>query len=517
MKELRPHQEKSHIAALNALNKGINKQLNVMATGTGKTFCEVKLIDKLQYKRGLWITDREELIDQSAVAFIESKFDTDFGIRKNGFVDFIKSDTKLNGDFQIGLIKSDIFKPQGNVVMASAQTLHRRLDQLNPEEFDYVVCDEAHLFAAKTFVKAVNYFNPKLLRGLTATPYRADGLPLGNIFDQIVFEYGMIDGIRDGYLCEMDAVRIRTNVSLDKVHSLAGDLNQKELANEVNTLTRNNLVADSYIKYCNGRQGIFFGVDIQHCLDMEEAFKMKGIKALAVSSNEELTGDRHEGIRSYKEGKIDVLINVNLTTTGFDHPNTGCIGMARPTKSKTLYSQAVGRGSRLKDDDYVARFGQNCTVLDFVDVTNRHNLVNAHELDKELPIEDRAFISNEKREKLLESRKKTSKIYHTQKEDEIVKLFKIPKIKISRSIRMREAATDAQLAVIKKWGYDVENVDYTKKMVSEIFNSQPASEKTVNWLKWKGYDVEGKFISVAQAKMASNEIMARESKKLKPF
>lgn len=516
MKTERPYQIASQNAAINALNKGINRQLNVMSTGTGKTWTEVKLIEKLAYKRGLWITDKEELIDQSALAFIENKFDNDFGIRKNGFVDFIRHGGTLDG-FKIGLLKADIFKPEGNIVMASSQTLHRRLDRLNPEEFDYIVCDEAHLFMAKTTIKTLDHFSPKLLRGLTATPYRADSLPLGNIFDEQVFEYSMIEAIRDGYLCEMDAVRIKTNTSLDNVHSLAGDLNQKELSNEVNTLARNFLVADSYIKYCNGRQGIFFGVDIQHCLDLEEAFKMKGINAMAVSSNEELTGDRSEKIRLYKECKVDVLINVGILTTGFDHPNTGCIGMARPTKSKTLYNQCVGRGSRLKNEAYISKFGQNCIILDFVDNTNKHNLINAHELDKELLPEDRTFITAEKRDKLIESRKIVRKITHVQKEDEIVKLFQIPKLKISPSIRMREEATDAQLAIIKKWGYDVDNISYTKKMVSEIFNQQPASENQVNWLKFKGYDVEGRVVTIGEAQLAAREIEKRESKNLKPF
>lgn len=516
MKTERPYQIASQNAAINALNRGINRQLNVIPTGGGKTFCEVKLIEKLAYQRGLWITDKEELIDQSALAFIENKFDKDFGIRKTGFVDFIRHGGTLDG-FKIGLIKADIFKPEGNIVMASSQTFHRRLDKFNPEEFDYIVCDEAHLFASKTSVKSINHFNPKLLRGLTATPYRYDGLPLGDIFDEQVFEYTMIEAIRDGYLCEIDAVRIKTNTNLDNVHSLAGDLNQKELSNEVNTLARNNLVADSYIKYCNGRQGILFAVDIQHCLDLEEAFKMKGINAMAVSSSEEFTGNRSEKIKLYKEGKVDVLINVGILTTGFDHPNTGCIGMARPTKSKTLYHQCIGRGSRLKDEAYVSKFGQNCIILDFVDNTNKHNLINAHELDKELPPEERAFITAEKRDKLIEARKIVRKITHVQKEDEIVKLFQIPKINISRSIRMREEATSAQLAVIKKWGYDTENISYTKKMVSEIFNQQPASEKQVNWLKFKGYDVEGRVVAIGEFQLAAREVEKRESKKLKPF
>jgi len=514
---LRPYQIKAIDAVTNALKRGIDKQMIVMATGTGKTKTAVDLTQQLGFNRGLWITDREELVSQSALAFIKAKFDESFynHVQNVGFVNYLRDKHYFAGkEFKMGLIKADVFEPSGNVVMASAATLHRRLDLFDSSEFDYVICDEAHLFMSPTLSKSVNYFTPKLLLGLTATPYRMDGLPLGNLFDEIVYEYGMKDGIADGYLCEMDAIRIKTNVNLDSVHTLGGEFNQKELSNEVNTLSRNLLCADSYLKYCNGRQGIFFGVDIQHCIDLEEAFKSKGINAKAVSSNEELTGDRSETVKMYKEGKYDVLINVNILTTGFDHPNTGCIGMARPTKSKTMYVQGVGRGSRLKDEAFVAKFGQNCIILDFVDNTNKHSLINAHELDKELPLEDRTFISQEKKELILAERmRKSAKITHEQKEDERIKLFDIPKIKINKSIRMREAATEAQLAVIKKWGYDTENAVYTKGMISKIFGDQEISEKQKAFFKHKGYDVEGKKISVVQAKIMSEEIREREANK----
>jgi ATP-dependent helicase IRC3 len=516
LKPLRPYQQKAITASLDRLSKGANSQLIVSATGTGKSRLAVSLIEQGNFNRTLWITDREELCQQSAMAFIAEKFDESFvnHINEMGFINYIKNGAFFAGkDFKMGLIKADVFEPSGNVVIASAQTLHKRLDKIDPYEFDAVICDEAHVFISQTFSKAVNFLKPKLLLGLTATDYRFDGMPLTNIFEETVFEYGMRDGIRDGYLCGMDAIRIKTNANLDKVHSLGGEFNQKELSNEVNTLARNNIVADKYIEYCNGRQGIFFGVDIQHCIDLEEAFKQRGINAKAVSSKEELTGDRTGDVKLYKEGKIDVLINVGILTTGFDHPNTGVIGCASPTKSKTKYVQIVGRGSRLKDEAFVKRFGQNCIVLDFVDNTNRHNLVNAHELDKELDPEERVFISEEKREKLIAERSRR-KIWHEQKEDEKVSLFALPKVKIIKSVRMKEPATPAQLAVLAKWGYDVVNTIYTKAMASSIFGEQPATEKTINWLKWKGYDVEGKFISVAQAMVAGKEIEEREKKKI---
>lgn len=515
-KELRPYQHKFHEASANALQKGIDKQLALMATGTGKTFSVVRLIELLGFKKALWITHTEELVDQSALAFIREQFDESLSkhIESVGFVDYIRSKGAFAGkEFKMGLIKADIFQPQGNVVMASAATLHRRLHLLKPTDFDVVICDEAHLFCSPSFVKSVNYFSPTLLLGVTATGYRADGLPLGNIFDEVVYEYDISEAVKDGYLCEIDAIRVSTKVNLDSVRTLGGEFNQKELSNEIDTLARNNLVVDSYIKYAKGRKGIFFGCNIQHCLNLVEAFQQKGIKAEAVSSDEELTGDRSLKVAAYKRGEIEVLVNVNILTTGFDEPDTGVIGAACPTKSKTKYMQMIGRGTRLKSEGYVGKFGQNVIILDFVDATNRHSIVNCHEMEKDLPPEERTFISAEKREKLIADRAaKSAKLEHTQDKDERVKLLSLPKVKINRSIRMSEPATEAQLNAIKNWGYDIENVHYTKMMVNEIFMQQSASEKQIGFLKWKGYDVS-KGVSKAQASLAFNEINARETKK----
>jgi superfamily II DNA or RNA helicase len=258
---------------------------------------------------------------------------------------------------------------------------------------------------------------------------------------------------------------------------------------------------------------MIFCVDIQHAIDVAEQFKLNELSCEAVSSNEELTPGRSEKINLFKRGKIQSLSNVGILTTGFDHPDTGCIIMACPTKSLTKYLQSVGRGSRLKSKEYVDKFGQNCIVIDIVDATVRHSLINAWELDKQKPIEERTFVTAENKEKLLLERQKRSvKIEHQRNEDERVNLLAIPKVKIKTSWRMEGEATQAQLNVIKEWGYDIENVTYTKFQVAEIFDQRECSEKQRNFLKWKGYDVSG-FISIAQAREAFKEIESKEAEK----
>lgn len=506
MKQLRAYQEEAIKAIEDELCAGLNKQLLVMSMGLGKTFTAVKAEERLKSKKTIWVTDDERLLDQSALTFIRDKFDDDFGnkVEETGFINFIRQGGQKEG-LKMSVIKADLFDISGDIVFASAQTLWRRLHLLPPETFDIMIVDEAHGFGSITGYKSLSHFNTRLRLGLTATPYRNDGMLMGDLFDKIVYEYDMAKGIQNGYLCDIDAIRIKTSVNLDKVHTKMGDFNQQELSNEINTKARNLLIADSYLKYAKGRQAIGFGIDITHCIDLAEAFQEKGINAVAISSNEERTGDKNGPIKDYRDGKIDVLFNVNLLSKGFDHPDTGCMIASAPTKSLVRYLQGpAGRGSRLKSPEYVAKFGQNCIILDIVDVTSRHNLINAWELDKKKPIEERTFVSKEKKLLLMEERSK-KKLEHTRAEDEKVNLLQLPKVKISNSIKMTEPATESQLNWIAKLGYDIVNVHYTKKHCAEIIASQSATDKQISFLKWKGWDVSN-GVTISEAALAFSEM-----------
>jgi len=472
------------------------------------------------FKRILWLSLQEELVSQSAMAFIRDKYDEEFynKVSAVGFLDYLRDYNQWPSDFNMGCIKADIFLPDASVVMGSVMTVARRLDRIAPDFYDCVVCDEAHLFMSNTAFNTLQHLKPKFLIGCTATPHRADGLPLGDIFDKITFQYGLDRGIKDGYACQMDAIRIKTNVSLDGVKTTAGDLNQKDLSDEINTLARNNLIVSSYEKYCLGMQCIAFCVDIQHAIDLCQAFKDAGHDCEAVSSNEELTPDRSEKIARFKSGRLRIITNVSILTTGFDHVDTGCIIAARPTKSLTLYLQLVGRGSRLKSPEFVSKFGQMCIILDIVDNTTRHNLINAWELDRELPPEDRVFISQEKKDKLIASRR--LKLEHTRDKDERVSLLKIPKMKPSNSIRQLNPATEKQL----KWIYDLgypKDVHYTHQMCTDIINSLPATEAQVRLVAAKGYDVKSRALTRGDVKAVMKDVEKRESsatfKKRSPY
>lgn len=523
-RELRYYQKEAKEASESHLKKGIKNQLLVMCTGSGKSKTATSIIkDK---GPALWGTHTEELIDQSAVALLAEQelipYDTLINIvhenggltnllRDNRYINAFTSDSIQTIVNNIGIIKADLMITDKPIVMASMQTLYRRLDKLSPTKFASLICDESHLFGAKTYLQSLNHFKPNLRLGLTATPYRTDGMLMGDIFDKIIYDYPIEKGIADGFLCEIDAIRVKTQSSLDNVRTLGGELNQGQLEEVINTPARNELIVDKYLQYCSGKQFIAFCVDVQHAIDLTEAFKNKGVNVDFVVGDKELTEDRKGTIAKYKEGKLTGIINVMILTAGFDHPNTGAILMCCPTKSLTKFLQQIGRGTRLKDEAYVSLFGQKVTILDFIDVTSKHRLINTWTLDEGKEIEDRVFVSSEKKLLLINARIERTFKANEQQKDVKIDLLKLPKVKISDSIRMQEPATEGQLAAIAKHGYDIVNDNYTKAMCSDIISSLPAYPSQVRELASAGYDVS-KGVTFAEYKQAIKDIHERDAK-----
>lgn len=495
-KQLRPYQEQSLCCIEDDLKAGKDKLLLVLATGLGKTKVAVDLTERLNFKRVLFIADTEELIEQSALAFLENKFNQEFAdhVDAIGFINWVNG-AKCNFEnkdtqFRMGVIKADSFKIDAQVIVASAQTLYRRLDKIPEDYFDLILVDECHKYMSRTYIMPLQYFKPRLMVGLTASPYRMDGLSLGNLFDKITYEYNIADGIKNKYLCELDGIRIKTDVSLDSVRTTAGELNTKDLATEVNIPKRNRLVVEKYIEHATGRQGLFFCVDVQHAVDLSEMFLEYGISCKPVVGDQEVTPERKKTITEFKQGKIMVLTNVMVLTTGFNHPNVGCIGNVSPTKSLVKFVQQVGRGTRLKDKEYVDKFGQECKILDFVDSSSKHKLINCWQMDHGKSTEEKVFITDAKRGFLIEERhKRNAQIDTLYKKDVKIKLVPLPETIFSTSVRMAEPATAAQLNVIERLGYNITNESYSKQMCNEIISALPAGKDKLEYLSSKGYDV----------------------------
>jgi len=867
----RPYQIECKKSIREAYKSGITEQLIVQATGTGKRIASIDIMR--HFNRSLFIAHREELIMQPY------------------------EDLQQTYPMEVGIVKGPLFEIDKKIVVASVQTLYNRLDKIDPEMFDYIVIDEAHHYLSKSYLASIRHFKPKLLTGWTATPKRLDGLSLSNLFEKIVFEYHIDDGIKDKWLAPIEAYQIKTQVNLKGVKRTAGDFNTKDLSERVDIPERNEMIVEKYNQYSNKEQAIAFCVDIDHSMNLRDKFRDAGISCESISSDPIKCPNRTELVSKFKEGKIQVITNVNIlcldlkteiltrrgwlkwdqmkyndlvanytldgkiffkkpdeivkrklydfeqmtvvktkqsnirvtnthrmiyksgtngnwhktsaeklinknwiypscgeaqpvkfnlkqpyiiseskkkrlitasaynlrkrngyekqnsiieainrtekklslryknpnelsfdelrligfwlgdgsinklirqgaeyticqskvypeiikyidgllircnihfikrdkgnyfvwslprgtgsgsqkrngvfhlepylnkngtelfwglnklqisslieglwhadglhgqayeipetkvigstfydllsilqailvcrgfkanirkttqrdlseknsdlyiltienrkvqsimsqkkefqmnydsiiipeeevwcvkteskniitrregcvcimgNTEGFDYQDVGIIIMARPTQSETLYVQAIGRGTRLKSESFKESFGHDkCTVLDFVDNSANHSLVNAYSLEEGIPIEDRMFIPKEYKDKLIaEKEKRIARINADRNLDQRIDLFQLPEVQIWNSGKMLESATEKQLNWMKSLGVYQEDVEYTKKMASEIISYVPAQNWQVNWLKRNGYETENRHITIGQYQIAKRK------------
>jgi len=467
----RPYQKNCFNAVYDQFkNHGVKKQLVVQATGLGKRLQAVNISTKFKGK-SLFLAHSEELIEQ---AYLDME--------------------RFHGFTNVGIVKGPRFEIDRKVVVASPQTMINRLDRIDPKHFDLVQVDEAHRYMARTFVDTVNHFKPKLRLGWTATPYRLDGLSLSGIFDRIVYEYNIADGIKDGYLAELDGIRIKTNVGLGDVHRRMGDFAVGELSDKVDIPERNDLIVESYRKYADGKQAIGFCVDVQHCINLQQHFLREGIPCEIIVADESVCPDRKGVNERFRNGTTRILLNVQILIEGWDYSDVGAVLMVRPTQSLTFYMQAIGRGTRIKSNAFIEQFGKNeCKVLDFVDVSGRHNLINTWTLDKESSAKNKIFVNTEKREKLIsaeeERARREAKVLSEIIKDTRFDLLKLPDVKVWEGEWQSDEATEAQISYLKKLGLYEDGMAYTKGMCSELLNNAPATNWQLKLLKQWGYDI----------------------------
>lgn len=364
--KLRPYQTGSLDKSLERYHAGVNRQLIVMATGLGKAvlFAALRQHHNFQ-KRVMILVHREELAKQAA--------------------DKIH---RWNPGLMIGTeMASSYAAPMDAFVVASVPTLGRRnssrITRFDPAEFDCVVSDESHHSVSPQWKRVLDHFSlmapnasPILSLGLTATPNRADGTGLRECFDEIIYDMGIDSGIRQGYLVDLRCWRLETDTSLEDVHTVAGDFNQGELADAVNNPKRNMKIVQAWAKHAWEKRTLVFTVDVQHALDMAEAFKAMGINAAAVWGEDP---ERADKLRKLRCGEITVLTNCQVLTEGYDDPGIECVVLAKPTKSALLLTQMIGRGTRLPDGfGNISEVGPNnkceCLILDVADVTGKHQL-----------------------------------------------------------------------------------------------------------------------------------------------
>lgn len=367
--QLRPYQRD----ALNAIARAwqANKRtLLVMATGTGKTtvFAEVLRRRKEAGRgRALVVAHRVELLTQARDRLEQAG---------------------LSCELESGEHRAQVhgFYPS-DVVVATVQTLRgRRLDQWDPNAFGTVICDEAHHATAASYRAVFDRFLDAHILGVTATPDRGDKVALGNVIDHLAYEYQLRQAIRDGYLCPLRMVTINTpSIDMTTVRVTkqehGHDLNASDLAAQMTAEKPLHEMAGPIVKEAGDRQTIVFvpSVQVAHELArvMSAYVSSTKVAALDGTSGADIRADTLE---RYRSGDVQFLINCALFTEGFDAPETSCVAVARPTKSRALYAQMVGRGTRLAEGK------ADCLVLDLAPQNARHELVSIVDLFEGKPL-----------------------------------------------------------------------------------------------------------------------------------
>jgi superfamily II DNA or RNA helicase len=346
-----PHQQGAIRSAVDAVGRQ-KSGLWAMPTGTGKTVAFSRFAWEMGFDRTLVMVHRDELVQQTLKTF--------------GWV--------WPGASQ-GVIQGELDQWNRNVVVASVQSLHsRRLPRYDPSLYDLVIVDEAHHAAANSWGNVLDHFDAKFVLGVTATPERFDGRGLDHIFgDEPLYVYPLRQAIEDERLVRIIQYGIKTYVNLDKVKVQRGDFQTGELSAAVNTPERNKIIVDAYLEKARGRRAAAFCVDLQHVYDLAETFDGAGVSVSFVDGNMP-KDERRARLAAFRAGRFDVMVNCEVLTEGFDDPGLSCILGCRPTKSRGLLTQMIGRGLRLHEGK------SNCMILDFSDNCHRHKLASVFSL-----------------------------------------------------------------------------------------------------------------------------------------
>lgn len=384
---LREHQEQALKNLEEMRNENKTIALICHATGTGKTVTSV-LDAKKVGGRTLFLAHTKDLVYQSAKTFNELWPEKEVGF----YLDGKKEKDKF-------------------IVCGSIQSVALNLDSFAVKDFDYIIIDEAHHASSESYQKVIGYFEPKFLLGLTATPERADQQDILETFQNVAHRLDIETAVKTDQLVPVRCIRVKTNVDISNVRFNGIKYNAQELEQKLFVPERNQLIIDTYFNYARNNHTVIFCVSVKHAELIAEELSKRGVIAKAVSGKMS-TSERNEILASYEEGKINVLCACDLLNEGWDSPKTDVLFMARPTMSKVLYTQQLGRGMRKCE-------GKNhLMVFDFVDNSNMFNTAySLHRMfgqskyvegglvlakDKDKIIDENLYLKGEKPEALID-------------------------------------------------------------------------------------------------------------------
>ena len=384
---LRPYQQEQLDAVLQNYIEGTRQQLIQAATGTGKTVLFSNIPQKMGHllpAKTLVMVHREELVDQA-----------------------IASMRHWNPSLKVGKEMAEHYADTDcDVIVSCVASIGRvgatRMERFGWDSIDKIIIDECHHGIASTYMSVLDASgvlkpeSKKLLLGVTATPKRKnltrkekqqvtlddeDIISLKSIFKKIVHKYPIRTAIKNGWLVPLRGFRLKTDVDLSEVKSTAGDYQQDQLSEAVNTSSRNLQIVKFWMDTAQRRTTIAFTVDIKHAQDLALEFRKAGVKAEAIWGTDP---NREEKITKFKANEYEVLCNCGVLIEGFDAWNVMAVLDAGPTKSSSKYTQKIGRGTRLEEGTGnliealkagITLRKQDCFVLDVCDNNKRCSLV----------------------------------------------------------------------------------------------------------------------------------------------
>lgn len=502
--ELRPYQETARQKVQEEWEEGKKRTLLVLPTGTGKTIVFSKIIEDRVKKgeRVLVIAHRGELLEQASDKLYKSTG--------------LKTATEKAEQTSLGSFY--------RVVVGSVQTLQRekRLNQFPPEYFDTIVIDEAHHAISDGYQRVLQHFEDANVLGVTATPDRGDMRNLGSYFESLAYEYSLPEAIKSGYLSPIKALTIPLKLDLSNVKQQAGDFSTKDLGTALDPYLEQ--IAEEMKKQCFNRKTVVFLPLVKTSQKFRDILNQHGFKAAEVNGE---SADREQVLKDYEEGKYNVLCNSMLLTEGWDCPSVDCVIVLRPTKVRALYSQMVGRGTRL------APGKKELLLLDFLWHTERHELChpanliatdeevakkmteNIEELGAPIDLEEaeqqaKEDVALEREEslakQLAEMKKRKRKLVDPLWFEMSIQATDLTDYVPSFGWQM-SPPTDKQIKTLEKWGIfpdEIENAGKAEMLISRIIKRRDAglsTPKQIRFLENRGFQHVGTWQFEVAAKL----------------
>lgn len=351
---------------------GKQKALVIAATGTGKTYLSAFDIRNFNAKRVLFLAHRDELLTNARDTYKKIFPNTTLG--------------------KISMAEKDF---ESDFIFATIQSMKKEdiLSKFERNAFDYIVVDEFHHAAAETYTRIIDWFDPKFLLGLTATPERMDGRDILHLTDyNIAGEIRLRDALELDLLAPFHYFGVADElIDYDKVKVTQGRFDTSDLSKKLSINKRVDFVIEKIKHY--GYDGdrlkaLGFCIDIDHAVYMAGEFSKRGIRSAYITAKDSQS-KRLDTLSKFREGEVEVLFSIDIFNEGIDIPEVNMLLFLRPTNSSTIFIQQLGRGLRkIKNKEYV-------TVLDFIGNYNRDYLLGEAFIDRNINTFDKDVLIRE--------------------------------------------------------------------------------------------------------------------------